>query len=321
VVAGNTAVKVNVAIGPDGYANESDPGPADAALRVPIPIPFPTSVEMEDGFDHHIFILDKDNYWLYEMYHSVQLAHGWQADQVTIWDLNGNTRRPWLWTSADEAGLSLFAGLVRYDQVQRALPDGDLGHAIRFTVMANQEAFIPPATHPGGGGSSYTTHSPILGQRFRLKAAWLAAHAAEFSAANQVILRTLAKYGMILADTGGDLFIQGTRDARWDQDDLGNLLNVPPSAFEVLSHTDTYTRTHYPTGAAPTIASFTATPGSGSATLNWSISSASTQIITPDVGPVRGTSIVVAPAATTDYTIYATNEFGRATATVTVHVP
>jgi hypothetical protein len=248
---------------------------------------------------------------------------------VTLWDLNDNTRRPWTWTSADQAGLSIFAGLVKWDEVHAAIPgNGDIGHAIRFTVMPTQEPFIPPATHPGGGNDG-TIHSPMMGQRFRLKASWLAAHIAEFSPQCQVILRTLARYGMILADTGSNLFIQGTRDARWVEDaDLGGvaqLLQVPPAAFEVLAHSVEYDWSIHPTGPVPSIVSLTATPihvaSGGTATLTWSVTGASTLIISPNVGPVRGTSVVVRPTATTEYTLYATNEFGRSRASVTVSVP
>jgi hypothetical protein len=330
VVASSETPMANVTIGPEGYADESDPGPDNPADRVPISVPIPADVHIEGGSDHHILLLDKDNYWLYELYHVVHLGdNSWQADQVTLWDLNDNTRRPWTWTSADQAGLSIFAGLVRYDEVQRALPaNGDLGHAIRFTVMPTLEPFIPPATHPGGGNDP-TVHSPKMGQRFRLKAAWLSTHLSEFSPQCQVILRTLAKYGMILADTGSNLFIQGTRDARWVEDaDAGGvaqLLRVPPDAFEVVAHDVEYTRESHPTGLPPSIASFTATPasvsGGGAANLAWDITGASTLIITPGVGPVRGTSTVVHPTATTTYTIFATNEYGRSTRTVTVTVP
>jgi hypothetical protein len=38
------------------------------------------------------------------------------------------------------------------------------------------------------------------------------------------------------------------------------------------------------------------------------------------VGPVRGTSQVVTPSATTTYTLNSTNQFGRSTMTVTVTV-
>jgi hypothetical protein len=55
-------------------------------------------------------------------------------------------------------------------------------------------------------------------------------------------------------------------------------------------------------------------------TLSWSVTNTTYNIIDPTAGPVRGTSIVVNPSATTTYTLYTTNQFGRTTATVTVTV-
>jgi len=86
-----------------------------------------------------------------------------------------------------------------------------------------------------------------------------------------------------------------------------------------------YTSSNVPSGAAPTIASFAASSTSvssgNSVTLSWSVSNASYVIISPGVGAVRGNSVSVNPSATTAYTLYATNQYDRSTATVTVTVP
>ena len=58
----------------------------------------------------------------------------------------------------------------------------------------------------------------------------------------------------------------------------------------------------------------------GNATLSWDVSNASYIIISPQAGAVRGTSVTVNPAQTTTYKLYATNPYGRTTATVTVSV-
>jgi hypothetical protein len=83
-----------------------------------------------------------------------------------------------------------------------------------------------------------------------------------------------------------------------------------------------------PTGAAPVISSFTASPTTVSAgaavTLTWSTTGASYLFIDPSVGTqvgtVRGASVTVNPAATTTYTLNATNSYGRTTATAAVTV-
>jgi hypothetical protein len=56
-------------------------------------------------------------------------------------------------------------------------------------------------------------------------------------------------------------------------------------------------------------------------TLSWTTSSADYLIVSPGLGAVRGTSATVNPTATTTYTLYATNQYGRTSATVTVNVP
>jgi hypothetical protein len=55
-------------------------------------------------------------------------------------------------------------------------------------------------------------------------------------------------------------------------------------------------------------------------TLNWSVTGASYLVISPQSGAIRGTSVDVTPGQTTTYTLYATNQFGRTTATVMVTV-
>ena len=116
----------------------------------------------------------------------------------------------------------------------------------------------------------------------------------------------------------------GASDSRWGSD-LDSLKTVPATAFEVVQIGTVYTNSTAPSGAAPTISSFTASPGSvsagGSVTLAWTVSNAQYLIISPGVGAVRGTSVTVKPSVTTTYTLYATNQFDRSTATVTVTVP
>jgi hypothetical protein len=83
-----------------------------------------------------------------------------------------------------------------------------------------------------------------------------------------------------------------------------------------------YTSANVPTGAAPTISNFAASPTSistgASITLSWSVSNATYLVISPEVGAVRGTSVVVHPSTSTTYTLFATNAYGRTMATVSV---
>ena len=293
------------------YGSQSDPGP--------MPIPAATLVE---GYpnpqgDKHALVIDRDNCFLYELFNaSVQGDGSWNADSGVVWDLLNNENRPLLWTSADAAGLPVFPGLARYDEVA----DGVINHALRFTLRYSAASMVAPATH--FSGTSSNAAAPPMGTRLRLKANY---DISGFPAQARVVLQALKTYGMILADNGSNLYISGTSDARWDNDDLHQLGRVPATEFEVIAPKAVETANSLPKGAAPVISSFTASASkvaSGkSVTLRWSGNGASYFLVTPSPGAVRGTSVTVAPTRTTKYTLYSTNSFGRTTKTVTVTVP
>jgi len=185
-------------------------------------------------------------------------------------------------------------------------------------LQRSRQAIIPPASHWAANNSN--SLAAPMGMRLRLKSSF---DISGFSAKNQIILTALKKYGLIMADNGSSMYITGAPDDRWDDDDLHKLGQVTASDFEVLQMTPIYTSdSNVPHGNAPTISSFTATPGSGGAsTLAWSVSGASYLIVSPSPGPVRGTSISISPSKTTTYTLYATNQYGQASARATVQVP
>ena len=307
VVAG-TQPKVDVTLGT--FASESDPGP--------MPIPSNALIEgypKPGNGDRHVLVLEKDGCWLYELYHANLKSGNWSADSTAIWDMTIDEQRPYTWTSADAAGLPIFVGLARYDEVAA----GAINHALRFTVPSTRRAFVAPASH---WASTLTDpNSPPMGTRLRLKASF---DISGFPADDQVILTALKKYGMILADNGSAIFISGAPDDRWNNNDLNLLKSITAASFDVVQLGTIYTDANVPTGPSPTISSFTANPATVTAgsqtTLSWSVSGSIYNIISPQVGPVRGTSIVVTPPATTTYTLYTTNQFGRTTASVTVTV-
>jgi len=296
----------------NAYGDESDPGP--------MPIPANANIE---GYpnpgtgDRHVLVLDNNNCWLYELYGSSVNTDGtWNAASAAVWDLQNYTQRPLTWTSADAAGLSIFPGLVRYDEAA----SGQIAHAIRFTLQNSVAAFVLPATH--WAANSTAQFAAPMGMRLRLKASF---DISSFSATNQVILTALKQYGMIMADNGSSMYISGAPDDRWSNDDLHNLTSLTASDFEVVTLGTVYTSANIPQGSAPNISSFTAGTSNpvsaGTAvTLSWTATGASYYIVSPQIGAVRGTTAVVAPSTTTTYTLYATNEFGRTTATVTVTV-
>jgi len=308
-IVGGTQNPVNINF--TAYGDESDPGP--------MPVPANAQIEGDPNpgtGDRHVLVLDNSNCFLYELYSAYPNNDGsWNAGSAAIWDLLVDEQRPWTWTSADAAGLPIFPGLIRYDEVA----SGQIPHAIRFTLQQSQAVMIPPASH-WAANSSNMVAAP-MGMRLRLKASY---DISQFSPNVQVILTALKKYGMIMADNGSSMYISGAPDDRWDNNDLHNLGQVPASAFEVVQMNPIYTASNVPQGSAPGIASFTASSSSiasgTSVTLSWNVSGASYLIVSPGPGAVRGSSASVSPTQTTTYTLYATNQYGRSSASVTVTV-
>ena len=196
------------------YANESDPGP----------YPFPPNAPVEAGSDRHVLVIDSGNCHLYETFASQYVGPGWNAGSGAVFDFSSNALRPDGWTSADAAGLPIFAGLVRYYEVQA----GAIDHALRFTAHATQNGFVHPATHQAGIADAAL---PPMGLRVRLKASY---DLTGFTGEAKVVLTALKKYGMFVADNGSDWYITGETNTAWNDNDLDQLKTVPASQFEVV---------------------------------------------------------------------------------------
>lgn len=204
------------------YDDESDPGP------YPVPANAPIEGGASSGGDRHVLVVDRDHWKLYELYAAYPQNGGasWQAGSGAIFDLASNALRPAGWTSADAAGLPVFAGLARYDE---AVELGAIRHALRFTVQSSRKAYLAPARH--FASSSTNVNLPPMGMRVRLKAGF---DITGFPPSARVILQALKTYGMIVADNGSDWYISGAADARWSDAELNTLKTVKGSNFEVV---------------------------------------------------------------------------------------
>lgn len=204
------------------YADESDPGP------YPIPPDAPIEGGPQARGDRHVLVIDRDRWRLYELFAAYPdpAGRGWRAGSGAIFDLNSNRLRPAGWTSADAAGLPVFPGLVRYDEVveQRRIP-----HALRFTCQRTRRAYVPPARHQASRLNDPAL--PPMGMRVRLKASY---DISGFPATARVILEALQRYGMLLADNGSDWYLSGAPDPRWNDDELAALKRVHGRDFEVV---------------------------------------------------------------------------------------
>jgi len=204
------------------YGEESDPGP------YPIPTNAPIEGDPNVDGDRHVIVVDRDNWKLYELFRAFPVAAGhlWKAESGAIFDMKEHPSRPVGWTSADAAGLPIFPGLVRYEEV---VEQKEIRHALRFTVSKTRRAYVPPATHFASRSSDMKL--PPMGMRVRLKKDF---DITPFPEEVQVILKALKKYGMILADNGSDWFVSGSPDPRWNDDNLHTLKKVKGKDFEVI---------------------------------------------------------------------------------------
>jgi hypothetical protein len=226
VVAGSQA-KVSIAF--TAYGSESDPGP----YPVPNDAPVEGGSAASNTGDRHVLVIDRDNNRLYELDDSHLNDDGsWNAAGGAVFHLDSDNVRPTAqpgWTSADAAGLPIFAGLARYEEA--ALGPGGIRHALRFTVQVSRRAYVPPAMHFASSNTSPDV--PPMGMRVRLKASYTIP--STFSLATQALLTAMKSYGMIVADNGSNWFVSGAPDDRWDNNALvTELRQVPGQNFEVV---------------------------------------------------------------------------------------
>ena len=199
-------------------ANESDPGP----------YPIPPAAPVEAGSDAHVLVVDPGNNRLWEVDAAQRHNNGasWSGYSGAVFDTSTGALRPDGWTSADAAGLPIFPGLVRYDEV---VTHGAIHHALRFTVANTRHAYVHPATHYA---SSYTgADRPPMGMRVRLKAS---VDISGYAPHVQVILQAMKTYGMFVADNGSNWYVSGAPDPRWDDNELATLSGIKGSDFEVV---------------------------------------------------------------------------------------
>lgn len=197
----------------DLYGSVSDPGP----------MPIPPTALREGGptvttGDRHLLVVDDTDCFLYELWASSKNPNNsWTAGSGAVFDLMSNWFRPLGWTSGDAAGLPILPFLPRYQDIL----EGEMRHAVRFTLSCTQRAYTWPARH--AAGSSGCSNRPPMGQIFLLRADY---PTAGMSPAGQIIATGMKRYGLILADNGSNGYIQGTHDPRWNIEELKDDLNA-----------------------------------------------------------------------------------------------
>ncbi len=214
-------------------------------------VPVPDDAAIEDDDDGEPLTCDNENNdchlivqqgtKLYELF-SVNLADGDDPGNepeldtlgLSMWELDvvyPPEGRGEHCTSADAAGFPIAPLMPNADEVFAAVQqsNADLGHVIRFILpndyMASDATlggaygrlYVRPATHAGGPRGP--KESVPYGVRMRLRADF---NMTGYNAAAQVILRTMQRYGIVLADGGRiALTFESDRFTEHDWEELG----------------------------------------------------------------------------------------------------
>jgi hypothetical protein len=208
------------------------------ALGSTVPVPPGATIEGETdmtcdvfGGDCHYLVTQGNT--LYEVYRATVAGGSMQSQCLAKWQLDvlyPAAGRGEHCTSADAAGFPIAPLLFNADEIQASLTadatgNGDIGHAIRFILpnprMASDVSlggvegrlYVRPASH--AGGPSGPVGSVPYGSRLRLRSDFPLTN---YNPAARVILNTLKRYGMLLAD-GGNIALNAEDDlyttAKW----------------------------------------------------------------------------------------------------------
>jgi hypothetical protein len=218
------------------YGDESDAGAPGRPPGYPIPDAAKSEPRWIEGGapghvapdgDRHFLIVDRDRQLLFELYRAHwNVGRGrWEAGSGAVWPLTTNHRRPEGWTSADAAGLAILPGLARFDEVESDVP---IRHALRVTVEET-DGHVFPASHTAGDRPGALP----MGARLRLKAG---VDLGGFPPRARKLFEAMKTYGLIVADNGSDLYVQGTFDPRWNNDELNPAFRrITARDFEVIA--------------------------------------------------------------------------------------
>jgi len=211
-----TVPMATVVDGPYGYT--SPDCETEAGLKFPLPVG--GAIEGSTDYtcdnaneDCHLYVVLDGSRKLYESYQSNRNISGQlESGCVIIWDLNKvypPQGRGEQCTSADAAGFPMAPLLFNADEVFAAIPNGDLGHAIRFILPNPSMAanvYVHPASHAGGPSGS--SNKIPYGSRLRLHGNY---NISGYSPAGQAVLRTMKRYGIVLSD-GGNIALTAEHD-------------------------------------------------------------------------------------------------------------
>jgi hypothetical protein len=192
----------------------------------------------DNRWDRHLLVVDTATCVSHEMIGVsppwANLLGLWLVDKAVKIDLRSNEYR--LRGAVKAGGVSMLAGLVRYDEVAT----GDLDHVISMS-MPNARAGAPvwPARH--SDGTNPDPEAPPMGAWFRLRRD---VDLSGLGPQAMTIARALQDHGGVVVDTSPSLTLSGEPDLRWDDADLGGLRGLTLDDFEVVDPTPMMTSPH-----------------------------------------------------------------------------
>jgi hypothetical protein len=188
----------------------------------------------DNGDDRHSIIVQPGKGLIFETWNALRVGTNWQAANGAIFNLNTNGLRPDGLTSGDAAGFPMFPALVRYDECERGMVE----HACRLVVVRSRKEHIYPARHDAGSVAASQTNYPAMGQRLRLKAAYVIP--TNWTKEEKALLLGLKKYGAMVSDNSSSFFsISITPDDRWPANAFSHIAGsgIGITNFEVIQTT------------------------------------------------------------------------------------
>jgi len=241
-----------------GYPYDDYYSPDCEPVGTAMPVPANAAIESVGGLvcdnageDCHLLVVQGDT--VYEAYHAnASGAGGLEAQCLVKWHLKAvypGQGRGEHCSSADAAGFPIAPLLFNADEVFAAVQSGgDLGHALRFILPNERMAsdvslggtagrlYVRPATH--AGAPSGPVGSVPYGSRLRLRADF---PMTGYSPAAQAVLRTMRRYGIVLAD-GGNIALTAESDRytthTWSELGLGSRVFDQTAGARAVAITD-----------------------------------------------------------------------------------
>jgi hypothetical protein len=199
--------------------------------------PWSASFRIEPLSDAHAIVVQTQSCKLYETYETSFAGNVLSAYSGAWWNL----RDPFIPLapgnpSAMASGLSIYAGMVRWEEVAK----GSIDHALNWAAPAGtvaQWSFVRPASDAEGIPFKGTQRYQLpYGARLRLRADF---DTSRFGPQSAAIGRAMKRYGIYLADTAREnelynsLALDGSNP--WNGRDLAALAAIHITDFEVLS--------------------------------------------------------------------------------------